>query len=104
MAITHVLRGEEHITNTPKQMMVYEAFGWDIPTFGHMTIIVNENKKKNLSKRDNSIVQFISQYRDLGYLPEALINFISLLGWSPSINEEILSLEEIIKNFDSSRL
>ena len=103
MAITHVLRGEEHITNTPKQMMVYEAFGWDIPTFGHMTIIVNENKKK-LSKRDNSIVQFISQYRDLGYLPEALINFISLLGWSPSINEEILSLEEIIKNFDSSRL
>lgn len=103
MAITHVLRGEEHITNTPKQMMVYEAFGWDIPTFGHMTIIVNEKKKK-LSKRDQSIVQFIQQYRELGYLPEALLNFIALLGWSPSINQEILSLEEIIQNFDSSRL
>ncbi|MDY0346097.1 MAG: glutamate--tRNA ligase [Acholeplasma sp.] len=103
MAITHVLRGEEHITNTPKQMMVYEAFGWDIPRFGHMTIIVNEKKKK-LSKRDQSIVQFIQQYRELGYLPEALLNFISLLGWSPSINEEILSLEQIIENFDSSRL
>ena len=103
MAITHVLRGEEHITNTPKQMMVYEAFGWDIPRFGHMTIIVNEKKKK-LSKRDQSIVQFIQQYRELGYLPEALLNFISLLGWSPSINEEILSLEQIIENFDASRL
>ena len=103
MAITHVLRGEEHITNTPKQMMVYEAFGWAIPTFGHMTIIVNENKKK-LSKRDQSIVQFIQQYRELGYLPEALLNFISLLGWSPAINQEILSLEDIIKHFDASRL
>lgn len=103
MAITHVLRGEEHITNTPKQMMVYEAFGWAIPRFGHMTIIVNEKKKK-LSKRDQSIVQFIQQYRELGYLPEALLNFISLLGWSPSINEEILSLEQIIENFDASRL
>ena len=103
MAITHVLRGEEHITNTPKQMMVYEAFGWDIPRFGHMTIIVNEKKKK-LSKRDQSIVQFIQQYRELGYLPEALLNFISLLGWSPSVNEEILSLEQIIENFDASRL
>ena len=103
MAITHVLRGEEHITNTPKQMMVYEAFGWDIPRFGHMTIIVNEKKKK-LSKRDQSIVQFIQQYRELGYLPEALLNFISLLGWSPSVNEEILSLEQIIENFDAARL
>ncbi|MDY0210470.1 MAG: glutamate--tRNA ligase [Acholeplasma sp.] len=103
MEITHVLRGEEHITNTPKQMMVYEAFGWSIPTFGHMTIIVNEKKKK-LSKRDQSIVQFIQQYRELGYLPEALLNFIALLGWSPSINQEILSLKEIIENFDSSRL
>lgn len=103
MAITHVLRGEEHITNTPKQMMIYDAFGWEIPTFGHMTLIVNEEGKK-LSKRDHSIVQFISQYRDLGYLPEALLNFITLLGWSPSTNEEILSLEEIVKIFDSNRL
>lgn len=103
MEITHILRGEEHITNTPKQMMVYEAFGWTIPTFGHMTIIVNEKKKK-LSKRDQSIVQFISQYRELGYLPEAMMNFIALLGWSPAVNQEILSKNDIIEHFDSSRL
>ncbi len=103
MAISHVLRGEEHITNTPKQIMVYQAFGWDIPTFGHMTLIVNEKKKK-LSKRDHLIVQFIGQYKDLGYLPEALFNFISLLGWSPPINEEILSIKEIIELFDHKRL
>jgi glutamyl-tRNA synthetase/nondiscriminating glutamyl-tRNA synthetase len=88
MKISHVLRGEEHITNTPKQIMIYQAFGWEIPLFGHMAIIVNEEKKK-LSKRDKNIVQFISEYKNLGYLPEALFNFISLLGWSPSINEEI---------------
>lgn len=89
MHVSHVLRGEEHITNTPKQMMVYEAFGWEIPTFGHMTLIVNEERKK-LSKRDESIVQFISQYKDLGYLPEALLNFIVLLGWSPPGKKKFL--------------
>lgn len=103
MEITHVLRGEEHITNTPKQMMVYQAFGWDIPKFGHMTIIVNEQKKK-LSKRDQNVIQFISEYASMGYLPEAMFNFISLLGWSPSGNQEILPKEEIIKQFDPNRL
>lgn len=103
MEITHVLRGEEHVTNTPKQLMVYDAFGWDKPLFGHMAIIVNEEKKK-LSKRDENIIQFISEYRDLGYLPDAMFNFISLLGWSPTGNEEILSPEEIIEQFDPSRL
>ena len=103
MEITHVLRGEEHITNTPKQIMIYEAFGWDIPTFGHMTIIVNEEKKK-LSKRDENVIQFISEYKNLGYLPEAIFNFISLLGWSPKENLEIMSKAEIIKHFDPSRL
>lgn len=103
MEITHVLRGEEHITNTPKQMMVYRAFGWDEPKFGHMTIIVNEQKKK-LSKRDKNVIQFISEYRAMGYLPEAMFNFIALLGWSPSGNQEILSQEEIIKGFDPNRL
>lgn len=103
MAITHVLRGEEHITNTPKQVMVYEAFGWEVPIFGHMTIIVNENKKK-LSKRDVTVMQFISQYAELGYLPEAMLNFISLLGFSPAGEKEILTKEEIIKLFDDKRL
>ncbi len=103
MEISHVLRGEEHITNTPKQLMVYDAFGWEAPQFGHMTIIVNENKKK-LSKRDKNVIQFISEYEAMGYLPEAMFNFISLLGWSPTENEEILDQETIIKQFDPKRL
>lgn len=103
MNITHVLRGEEHISNTPRQMMVYEALGWEPPQFGHMTLILNENRKK-LSKRDEHILQFIEQYRDLGYLPEALFNFITLLGWSPVGEEEIFDKETLIKIFDPDRL
>lgn len=103
MKISHVLRGEDHISNTPKQLMIYEAFGWDIPVFGHMTLIVNENRKK-LSKRDESIIQFIEQYEELGYLPEALFNFISLLGWSPGGEEEVFNKEQLIKIFDATRL
>ncbi|WP_166246035.1 glutamate--tRNA ligase [Paenibacillus turpanensis] len=103
MAISHVLRGEDHISNTPRQLMVYEAFGWTPPTFGHMTLIVNENRKK-LSKRDESIIQFIEQYHDLGYLPEALFNFITLLGWSPEGENEIYSREELIEVFHADRL
>ena len=103
MEITHVFRGEEHISNTPKQLMLYEMFGWEPPIFGHMTIIVNENHKK-LSKRDNSIMQFMSQYKDAGYLSSAMVNFLALLGWSPSGEEEIFSMEELIKEFDETRL
>lgn len=103
MDITHVLRGEEHITNTPKQLMVYDAFGWERPQFGHMTIIVNEQKKK-LSKRDHNVMQYISQYEEKGYLPEAMFNFISLLGFSPKSETEILSKEDIVKLFDPTRL
>ncbi|MGM7724560.1 glutamate--tRNA ligase [Metabacillus sp. Hm71] len=103
MKISHVLRGEDHISNTPKQIMIYEAFGWDIPTFGHMTLIVNEQRKK-LSKRDESIIQFIEQYEELGYLSDALFNFIALLGWSPVGEEEIYSKEQLIEIFDAARL
>ena len=103
MEISHVFRGEEHISNTPKQLMIYEMLGWEAPKFGHMTIIVNENHKK-LSKRDNSIMQFMSQYKEAGYLPEAMVNFLALLGWSPSGEQEIFSMEELIKEFDETRL
>ncbi|WP_147535709.1 glutamate--tRNA ligase [Bacillus marasmi] len=103
MEISHVLRGDDHISNTPKQLMVYEAFGWEPPVFGHMTLIVNESRKK-LSKRDESIIQFIEQYEQLGYIPEALFNFITLLGWSPAGEEEIFSKEELISLFDANRL
>ncbi len=103
MEISHVLRGEDHITNTPKQLMVLDAFEWERPIYGHMTLIVNENNKK-LSKRDESIIQFIEQYHQKGFLPEALFNFISLLGFSPESKEEILSKEEIINLFNAKRL
>lgn len=103
MEISHVIRGDDHISNTPKQLMVYEALGFEPPEFAHMTLIVNEERKK-LSKRDGQILQFIEQYKDLGYLPEAIFNFISLLGWSPEGEEEIFSKEALIKIFDEKRL
>lgn len=103
MKISHVLRGEDHISNTPRQLMIYEAFGWEPPIFGHMTLIVGENHKK-LSKRDETVIQFIEQYDELGYLPEALFNFIALLGWSPTGEEEFFTKEELISIFDANRL
>lgn len=104
MEISHVLRGDDHIANTPKQIMVYEAFEWETPRFGHMTLIINSETGKKLSKRDNAILQYIEQYRDLGYLPEALFNFITLLGWSPVGEDELFSREEFIEMFDHKRL
>lgn len=103
MQISHVLRGDDHISNTPKQIMIFEALGWDVPVFGHMTLIVNESRKK-LSKRDESIIQFIEQYEELGYLPEALFNFIALLGWSPVGEEEVFTKDQFIEIFDTARL
>ncbi|MGL5541157.1 MAG: glutamate--tRNA ligase [Erysipelotrichaceae bacterium] len=103
MEITHVFRGEEHLSNTPKQLMIYELMGWDAPTFAHMTLIVNEQRKK-LSKRDESIMQFVSQYKEEGYLPEAMFNFLALLGWSPEGEEEIFHHDELVKIFDENRL
>lgn len=103
MKISHVLRGDDHISNTPKQLMIFEAFGWEAPVYGHMTLIVNESRKK-LSKRDETIIQFIEQYEELGYLPEALFNFIALLGWSPKGEEELFSKEQFIEIFDPERL
>lgn len=103
MDITHVFRGEEHLSNTPKQLMIYKMFGWDAPIFGHMTLIVNENRKK-LSKRDETIMQFVSQYKEEGYLPDAMFNFMALLGWSPEGEQEIFTHDELIKVFDEHRL
>ncbi|MGX7030679.1 glutamate--tRNA ligase [Vagococcus zengguangii] len=104
MEISHVLRGDDHIANTPKQLMIYNAFGWEAPRFGHMTLIINTETGKKLSKRDETILQFIEQYRELGYLPEAMFNFIALLGWSPVGEDEIFSKDELIKLFDANRL
>ncbi len=104
MKITYVLRGDDHVSNTPKQLVVYEALGWEPPKFGHMTLIINSETGKKLSKRDESVLQFIEQYRDLGYLPEAMFNFITLLGWSPKGENEIFNKREFIKQFDPARL
>jgi nondiscriminating glutamyl-tRNA synthetase len=104
MEISHVLRGDDHIANTPKQLMIYEAFGWEAPIFGHMTLIINTETGKKLSKRDETVLQFIEQYRELGYLPDAMLNFITLLGWSPVGEDEIFSRQDLIKMFDEKRL
>ncbi|MCT4469452.1 glutamate--tRNA ligase [Mycoplasma sp. HS2188] len=103
MSISHVLRGEEHITNTPKQLVIYNALGWDAPSFGHLTVITNMEGKK-LSKRDTSLKQFIEDYRNEGYVPEAVFNFLTLLGWTSEDASEIMSKEEIIAKFDPQRL
>lgn len=95
--ITHVVRGNEYISSSPKYQRLYEAFGWEAPKYVHLPLITDENHKK-LSKRSGH-----SSYEDLveqGFLPEAIVNYIALLGWSPEDNQEIFSLDELIKNFD----
>lgn len=104
MEISHVIRGDDHIANTPKQLMVYEALGWEAPIFGHMTLIINSETGKKLSKRDTNTLQFIEDYRKKGYLPEAVFNFIALLGWNPGGEEEIFSQAELVNVFDEARL
>jgi len=103
MKISHVIRGEEHLTNTPKQIMIYDALGWDKPEFAHVSLILNQDRQK-MSKRDESIIQFVEQYKELGFLPEAVLNFLALLGWSPEGEEEIFSKEELIAQFSLERV
>ncbi|WP_421017261.1 glutamate--tRNA ligase [Furfurilactobacillus cerevisiae] len=104
MDITDVLRGDDHIANTPKQIAVYEALGIEHPNFGHITLIYNPKTRKKLSKRDKETLQFISQYKNEGYLSEAIFNFITFLGWSPVGEKEIFSKEELIKLYDPTRM
>lgn len=97
MNITHVVRGNEYISSSPKYQRLYEAFGWEAPKYIHLPLITDENHKK-LSKRSGH-----SSFEDLleqGFIPEAIVNYIALLGWSPEDNEEIMSLEELIEKFD----
>ncbi len=101
MKITHVLRGEEWISSTPKHLLLYKAFGWAAPIFAHMPLIRNADKSK-LSKRKNDVS--ISSYRDKGYLPEALLNFIALLGWSHPQEKEIFSFAEFLEVMTLDRI
>ena len=104
MKISHVLRGDDHVSNTPKQIMIFEALGWAVPKFGHMALIINGETGKKLSKRDENLLQFVEQYHELGYQPQAMVNFIGLLGWSPKGEDEIFSLEAFKEMFDETRL
>lgn len=101
MKISHVLRAEEHLSNTLRQLMLYEAFDYKIPEFAHVSIILGGDKQK-LSKRHGATS--IGQYREMGYLPEAMNNFLALLGWSSPSGEEILSMEQMIREFNFDRL
>lgn len=92
MAITHVVRGEDHISNTPKQILIYEALGWTPPKFGHMPMILGQDRAK-LSKRHGATS--VSQYRDEGYLSDAMFNYLALLGWSSKTEQELFSRSEL---------
>lgn len=101
MGITHVIRAEEHLSNTPRQLMLYDAFNFTRPEFAHISLILGSDRQK-MSKRHGATS--LVQYRNMGYLPEALFNFLALLGWSPEGEQEILSQEEIIKAFTLDRV
>ncbi|PSL41301.1 glutamyl-tRNA synthetase /glutamate--tRNA(Gln) ligase [Salsuginibacillus halophilus] len=103
MEISHVVRGEEHLSNAPRQALIYKAFGWEPPRFAHASLILNPDGQK-MSKRDETIMQFVEQYRDYGYLPEALVNFLALLGWSPGGEEELFTMDELIEQFSLERV
>ncbi len=96
MGITHVIRGDDHLNNTPKQVQIYEALGFPLPAFAHVPMILGEDKKR-LSKRHGATS--VESYRDAGYLPEALVNFLVRLGWSHG-DQEIFSLDELVRLFD----
>jgi glutamyl-tRNA synthetase len=101
MAITHVIRGEDHLSNTPKHIALIRALGYTEPRFGHIPLILNADRSK-MSKRKSQTA--ITAYREQGYLPEALVNFLAFLGWSPGTEEEVFSLEELSQRFELSHV
>jgi len=102
MKITHVIRGDDHLSNTPKQVALYEALGWPVPEFAHLSTILGADRER-LSKRHGATS--IANFRDMGMLPEALVNYLALLGWAPSGGtREIFSLKELVKEFSLERI
>jgi nondiscriminating glutamyl-tRNA synthetase len=99
MHVTHVIRGEDHISNTPRQILVYEAFGWQPPAFAHLSLVMGPDHTP-LSKRHGATS--VAEFRQKGYLPEALVNYLALIGWSPGEGEEILPPAELARRFDLS--
>ena len=100
-AITHVLRGDDHLSNTPKQILLYEALGHPVPEFGHLPMILGPDGKR-LSKRHGA--RAVDAFQTEGMLPEAMVNFLALLGWSPGTDEELLSREELVERFSLGRV
>ncbi len=101
MGITHVVRGDEWLISTPKHIYTYEAFGWEAPQFVHLPVILGQSKKK-LSKREGDVS--VEDFKRKGYLPEALINYIALVGWSPDDGEEIMDMQTLINKFSFDRV
>ncbi len=101
MGITHIVRGEEWLSSTPKHVYLYEAFGWDVPEFVHLPTVLNKDKKK-LSKRQGDVS--VEDFKNRGYLPEGIVNYLALVGWSPEDNKEILNMDELIERFSFDRV
>jgi glutamyl-tRNA synthetase len=101
MKISHIIRGDGWIPSTPKHILLYQFFGWDIPHFVHLPLLQNKARKK-LSKRDGDVA--VKEFIDKGYLPEAILNFVALLGWNPKTEQEIFSLTELIDQFDVNKI
>ncbi len=99
--VTHVIRAEEHLANTPRQILIFEALGWELPTYAHLPLVLGPDKLK-LSKRRGALAMLT--YRDLGYLPEAVFNCVALVGWNPGTEQEIFTKEELIEKFDFDRV
>lgn len=101
MGVTHIIRGDDHISNTPRQILIGAAIGATLPVYGHIPLILSADKSK-LSKRKGA--KSLTEYRDLGYLPEAVINFMAMLGWNPGTEEEMFTLDELIARFDIAQV
>ncbi|MGE0267793.1 MAG: glutamate--tRNA ligase [Candidatus Omnitrophota bacterium] len=101
MEITHVVRGEDHISNTPKQLMICSALGWKAPKYAHLPLILDDDGSR-LSKRFGAVA--VSDYKEQGFIPEALVNYLMLLGWSPGNNQEKTTLQAAIKNFSIKKI
>lgn len=101
MKITHVIRAEEHLSNTPRQILIYQALGAEIPRFGHVSLILGKDRSK-MSKRHGATS--VEQYKNMGFLPEGIDNFLALLGWSPEGEEEIFTLAQLVEQFSLDRV
>jgi len=101
MKVSHIIRGEEWLSSTPKHILLYNMFSWDIPKFAHLPLLLNPDKSK-LSKRQGDVA--VEDYKEKGYLAEAILNFVAFLGWNPGDNREIFSLEELIKEFNFKKV